>query len=58
MLLHSGVPLLSALSIVENVVDNTRVAAELSGVRRQVEVGEKIAPALKNSKVFLRWSPA
>jgi type IV pilus assembly protein PilC len=52
MLLHSGVPLLSALSIVENVVDNTRVAAELSGVRRQVEVGEKIAPALKNSKVF------
>jgi type IV pilus assembly protein PilC len=34
MLLHSGVPLLSALSIVENVVDNTRVAAELSGVRR------------------------
>jgi type IV pilus assembly protein PilC len=52
MLLHSGVPLLSALSIVENVVDNSRVAAELSGVRRQVEVGEKIAPALKNSKVF------
>lgn len=52
MLLHSGVPLLSALSIVEKVVDNSRVAAELSGVRRQVEVGEKIAPVLKNSKVF------
>lgn len=52
MLLHSGVPLLSALSIVEKVVDNTGVAAELFQVRRQVEVGEKIAPALKNSKVF------
>lgn len=54
MLLHSGIPLLESLDIVEKVIGNSIAASEIAEARRQVEVGESIAPAFLKSRVFPR----
>lgn len=54
MLLRSGLPLLESLAVVEKVVGNSIAVSEISEARRQVEIGERISPALLKSRVFPR----
>ncbi|NMB74564.1 MAG: type II secretion system inner membrane protein GspF [Myxococcales bacterium] len=51
-LLHSGVPLLSALSIVRGIVNNRVLAGAIDGARESIQEGESIAAPLKRSGHF------
>ena len=51
-LLKSGVPLLTAMDIVRNVVGNTRLAAVIEQARDAIREGESIAAPLKRSGEF------
>lgn len=51
-LLASGVPLLSALEIVKNVVGNKIIGEAISKARENIREGESIADPLKRSGVF------
>jgi len=52
-LLENGVPLLSALSIVRNIVNNTLVAEAIDNAVEQIESGESLAAPLSQN----RWFP-
>jgi general secretion pathway protein F len=51
-LLQSGVPLLTALDIVRNIVGNTRLAEVIDQSRDSIREGESIAAPLKRSGEF------
>lgn len=51
-LLKSGVPLLSAMDIVKNVVGNVRLAEVIEQARVSIQEGESIAAPLKRSGEF------
>jgi general secretion pathway protein F len=51
-LLRSGVPLLTALDIVKNVMGNTRLAQVIDEARDAIREGESIAAPLKRSGEF------
>lgn len=51
-LLKSGVPLLTALDIVKNIVGNTRLASVVEDARESIKEGESIAAPLKRSGEF------
>ncbi len=51
-LLKSGVPLLTSLDIVRNIVGNTRLAAVIEEARESIKEGESIAAPLKRSGEF------
>jgi general secretion pathway protein F len=51
-LLKSGVPLLAAMDIVKNVVDNVRLAEVIEQARQAIQEGESIAAPLKRSGEF------
>jgi len=52
-LLQSGVPLLSALQIVRNVVNNSSVAAVIDGSMEEIQSGSSLSAPLARS----RWFP-
>src|SRR5574338_386481 len=51
-LLKSGVPLLTAMDIVKNIVGNTRLAEVIEQAREAIKEGESIAAPLKRSGEF------
>jgi len=51
-LLKSGVPLLTAMDIVKNIVGNTRLAQVIDESRESIKEGESIAAPLKRSGEF------
>ena len=51
-LLKSGVPLLTAMDIVRNIVGNTRLATVIEEARESIKEGESIAAPLKRSGEF------
>jgi general secretion pathway protein F len=51
-LLHSSVPLLAALDIARNVVDNRLVAEEITRVAKDVEEGQSLAAPLARNQFF------
>ena len=51
-LLGSGVPLLSAMDIVKNILNNTVLVKVLEEARENIREGESIAQPLKRSKEF------
>ena len=51
-LLRSGVPLLTALDIVKNIVGNTRLSEVIEQARESIKEGESIAAPLKRSGEF------
>jgi len=51
-LLNSGIPLLTSLDIVKNVVSNTVIAAAIEEARASIREGQSIAPPLKKSGLF------
>ncbi|MNL38606.1 Type II secretion system protein F [compost metagenome] len=51
-LLNGGVPMLAALDIVRNVVDNKVIAAAIDEARSNISEGESIAGPLKKSGQF------
>jgi len=51
-LLHSGVPLLHALKIVRNIVDNVVIAEAIDQARDSISEGHSIAEPLKQSGEF------
>jgi general secretion pathway protein F len=51
-LLSSGVPLLTALDIVKNIVHNTLIAGVIENARDSIREGESIAAPLKRSGQF------
>ena len=51
-LLKSGVPLLTAMDIVKNIVGNTRLAEVIEQSREAIKEGESIAAPLKRSGEF------
>jgi len=51
-LLKSGVPLLTALDIVKNILGNTRLASVVEQSRESIKEGESIAAPLKRSGEF------
>jgi general secretion pathway protein F len=51
-LLNGGVPMLSAMTIVRNVVDNEVIARAIDGGRENISEGESIAGPLKKSGQF------
>ena len=51
-LLKSGVPLLSAMDIVRNIVGNVRLAEVIDQARQAIQEGESIAAPLKRSGEF------
>jgi general secretion pathway protein F len=51
-LLRSGVPLLTAMDIVKNIVGNTRLAEVIEQAREAIKEGESIAAPLKRSGEF------
>jgi general secretion pathway protein F len=51
-LLRGGVPMLTAMSIVRNVVDNEVLATALDDARENISEGESIAGPLKKSGQF------
>ena len=53
-LLTNGVPLLSALSIAQNVISNTVLRKDVSGATRDVKTGGSLARALANGERFPR----
>lgn len=51
-LLRSGVPLLTAMEIVRNIIDNTVLAGVIEEAREAIREGESIAAPLKRSGEF------
>jgi len=51
-LLTSGIPLLTALDIVKNVVSNTVLSQAIEDARASIREGQSIAPPLKRSGLF------
>ncbi|MFN7824832.1 MAG: type II secretion system inner membrane protein GspF [Pseudobdellovibrionaceae bacterium] len=51
-LLNGGVPMLNALAIVRNVVDNDQIAVAIDNARSNISEGESIAGPLKKSGQF------
>jgi general secretion pathway protein F len=51
-LLKSGVPLLTAMEIVKNIVGNVRLASVIDEARTSIQEGESIAAPLKRSGEF------
>jgi general secretion pathway protein F len=51
-LLKSGVPLLTAMDIVKNIVGNVRLATVIDEARTSIQEGESIAAPLKRSGEF------
>jgi general secretion pathway protein F len=51
-LLKSGVPLLTSMDIVKNIVGNVRLAAVIDEARTSIQEGESIAAPLKRSGEF------
>jgi type IV pilus assembly protein PilC len=51
-LIQSGVPILSALSIIKNATGNTVVAGAIGGVHDSIREGDTIAEPLRHSGVF------
>ncbi len=51
-LLNGGVPILTAMNIVRNVVGNTLIAEAITAARENVTEGQSIAEPLKRSKQF------
>jgi len=51
-LLESGVPMLTALSIVKNVVNNRLIADSIAEASRDVEEGQNLSATLLRSKIF------
>ncbi|MDY6971172.1 MAG: type II secretion system inner membrane protein GspF [Thermodesulfobacteriota bacterium] len=51
-LLQSGVPLLSALEIVRNIVNNTRIAGDIDKTMEQIKAGKGLAAPLAQSPWF------
>jgi type II secretion system protein F len=51
-LIKNGVPILTALGITREVVNNTLVRAEVEKITEELTQGASIAEPLKNSKVF------
>jgi general secretion pathway protein F len=51
-LLESGVPMLTALSIVKNVVNNTLIADAIAEASRDVEEGQNLSATLSRSRLF------
>ena len=51
-LLQSGVPLLTALDIVRNVVDNRLIADDLQTASREVEEGQNLSSSLARNGLF------
>lgn len=51
-LLHGGVPLLQAMTIVHEIVGNQSIAAAIEPIRTGIKKGEGIAQPMKQSAVF------
>jgi general secretion pathway protein F len=51
-LLKSGVPLLTAMDIVKNIVENTKLSGVIEAARESIKEGESIAAPLKRSGEF------
>jgi len=51
-LLESGVPLLSALDIVRNIVNNTLIARDIDNASEEIEAGKSLAVPLGRSQWF------
>jgi general secretion pathway protein F len=51
-LLHGGVPLLQAMTIVREIVGNQSIAAAIEPIRNGIKKGEGIAQPMKQSAVF------
>ena len=51
-LLESGVPMLTALSIVKNVVNNRLIADSIAEASRDVEEGKNLSATLSKSRLF------
>lgn len=51
-LLESGVPLLSALFIVKNIVNNRLISDVIEGARKDVEEGQSLSGSLSKSELF------
>ncbi len=52
MMLRSGVPLTSALTLVADAVDNTYMAHSINGMRQTIERGESLLRASTRSELF------
>jgi general secretion pathway protein F len=51
-LLENGVPMLSALEIVKNIVDNALISDAIEEASKEVGRGQGLGPALAGSKIF------
>lgn len=51
-LLHNGVPILNALEITEDVIQNTLVAEEIGKISENITQGSGVAAPLRTSKIF------
>jgi general secretion pathway protein F len=51
-LLHGGVPLLQAMTIVREIIDNQGIAVAIEPIRNGIKKGEGIAQPIKQSGVF------
>ena len=51
-LLHGGVPLLQAMTIVREIVGNQNIALAIEPIRTGIKKGEGIAQPMKHSAVF------
>jgi general secretion pathway protein F len=51
-LIKSGVPILQALELVQDVVGNAEIAAKLTTVRRRVKEGDRLSVPLTDIEVF------
>jgi general secretion pathway protein F len=51
-LLHGGVPLLQAMTIVRDILGNQSIAATIEPIRNGIKKGEGIAQPMKQSGVF------
>jgi general secretion pathway protein F len=51
-LLHGGVPLLQAMTIVREILENQSIAAAIDPIRNGIKKGEGIAQPMKQSGVF------
>lgn len=51
-LLRSGVPIVNALTVAQNTLDNLAMRRVIAGATQQVEIGEGLVPTLRSSKLF------
>jgi general secretion pathway protein F len=51
-LLENGVPMLSALEIVKNIVDNVLISEAIEKASKEVGKGQGLGPALEESQMF------